>query len=81
MFGSGKEREKEWAAFEAEAIPLMADVFRVAIYLVRDCEEAEDLTQETFAQARQFVSPLHARNELPRLFNNDSLPFEQQAAV
>ena len=50
MFGS-KEREKEWAAFEAEAIPLMADVFRVAIYLVRDCEEAEDLTQETFAQA------------------------------
>ncbi len=51
MFGSGKEREKEWAAFEAEAIPLMADVFRVAIYLVRDREEAEDLTQETFAQA------------------------------
>ena len=51
MFGSGKEREKEWAAFEAEAMPLMADVFRVAIYLVRDREEAEDLTQETFAQA------------------------------
>ena len=51
MFGSGTEREKEWAAFEAEAMPLMADVFRVAIYLVRDREEAEDLTQETFAQA------------------------------
>ena len=51
MFGSSKEREKEWAAFEAEALPLMADVFRVAIYLVRDREEAEDLTQETFAQA------------------------------
>ncbi len=51
MFGSGSEREKEWAAFEAEALPLMADVFRVANYLARDCEEAEDLTQETFIQA------------------------------
>ena len=51
MFGIGREREKEWAAFEAEALPLMPDVFRVAKYLVRDREEAEDLTQETFAQA------------------------------
>ncbi len=35
MFGIGgaKEREKEWAAFEAEALPMMADVFRVANYL------------------------------------------------
>jgi len=41
MFGSGSEREKEWAAFEAEALPLMADVFRVANYLARgDREEA-----------------------------------------
>jgi RNA polymerase sigma-70 factor (ECF subfamily) len=53
MFGIGarKVREKEWAAFEAEALPLMADVFRVANYLARDRETAEDLTQETFAQA------------------------------
>ena len=51
MFGSGTEREKEWAAFEAEAIPLMADVFRTAMWLVRDHAAAEDLTQETFAQA------------------------------
>lgn len=57
MFGIGREeeeeevREKEWAAFEAEALPLMADVFRVANYLVRDRETAEDLTQETFAEA------------------------------
>ena len=51
MFGSGNEREKEWAAFEAEALPLTADVFRVANYLTRDREEAEDLTQETFIQA------------------------------
>jgi RNA polymerase sigma-70 factor (ECF subfamily) len=52
MFGIGtKEREKEWVAFEAEAVPLMADVFRVANYLARDRETAEDLTQETFAEA------------------------------
>ncbi len=52
MFGSGSERGKKWAAFEAEALPLMADVFRVANYLARgDREEAEDLTQETFIQA------------------------------
>lgn len=51
MFGLGREREKEWAAFEAEALPLMPDVYRVAYWLVRDRETAEDLTQETFAQA------------------------------
>ncbi|MGB7068159.1 MAG: RNA polymerase sigma factor [Pyrinomonadaceae bacterium] len=47
----GREREKEWSAFEAEALPLMADVFRVAKWLVRDTTEAEDLTQDTFIQA------------------------------
>ncbi len=51
MFGSKREREKEWAAFEAEAVPLMADIFRTAMWLVRDHATAEDLTQETFAQA------------------------------
>jgi len=54
MFGiGGKEKQKNWEAFEAEALPLMADVFRVANYLVRDRAEAEDLTQETFVQALQ----------------------------
>lgn len=51
MFGLGREREKEWAAFESEALPLMPDVFRVAQWLVRDRALAEDLTQETFVQA------------------------------
>ena len=51
MFGIGKEREKEWAAFEAEAVPLMPDIFRVAKWLARDTGVAEDLTQETFIQA------------------------------
>jgi len=51
MFGLGREREREWAAFESEALPLMPDVFRVAQWLVRDRALAEDLTQETFVQA------------------------------
>ncbi len=52
MFGiGGREREKNWQVFETEALPLMPDVFRVANYLTRDREEAEDLTQETFAEA------------------------------
>jgi RNA polymerase sigma-70 factor, ECF subfamily len=51
MFGSGTKGEEEWAAFEAEAMPLMADVFRTAMWLVRDHATAEDLTQETFVQA------------------------------
>ncbi|CAN5562179.1 RNA polymerase sigma factor SigR [soil metagenome] len=51
MFGLGRERENEWAAFETEALPLMPDVYRVAYWLVRDKETAEDLTQETFAHA------------------------------
>ncbi len=52
MFGVGRKREEEWAAFETEAVPLMSDVFRVANYLTRgNRETAEDLTQETFAQA------------------------------
>ncbi|MEO6052280.1 MAG: sigma-70 family RNA polymerase sigma factor [Pyrinomonadaceae bacterium] len=51
MLGIGKEREKEWAAFEAEALPCMPDVFRVAKWLAGDTSIAEDLTQETFTQA------------------------------
>ena len=47
----GREREKEWAAFESEALPLIPDVFRVALWLVRDRTLAEDLTQETFVQS------------------------------
>mgnify|MGYP001394944627 CR=1 FL=1 len=47
----GREREKEWAAFESEALPLIPDVFRVALWLVRNRTLAEDLTQETFVQA------------------------------
>lgn len=54
MFGSETqrvEREERWAAFELEALPQMADLFRIAMWLVRDRTEAEDLMQETYTQA------------------------------
>jgi RNA polymerase sigma-70 factor (ECF subfamily) len=51
MFGFGKSKTENWSDFEHEAVPLMADVYRVAMWLVRDATEAEDLTQETFTQA------------------------------
>lgn len=51
MFGIGGKQENNWAAFEAEALPLMPDVFRVARWLAGDTAVAEDLTQETFVQA------------------------------
>lgn len=81
MFGSGAERKKEWAAFETEAMPWMADVFRTAMWLAHDHAVAEDLTQETFVQALESFHRYTARNQLPRLADNDSLSFEQQAAA
>jgi RNA polymerase sigma-70 factor, ECF subfamily len=51
MLGFGKSKTENWSDFEHEALPLMADVYRVAMWLVRDATEAEDLTQETFTQA------------------------------
>lgn len=44
-------REQQWNDFEAEAMPHMADLFRIAMWLMRDHAEAEDLVQETFTQA------------------------------
>lgn len=51
MFGFSKTKTESRADFEDEALPLMTDVYRVAMWLVRDVTEAEDLTQETFTQA------------------------------
>jgi len=44
--GTGK-----WEAFEAEALPYLGDLFRFAMWLMRDQHKAEDLVQETFVQA------------------------------
>jgi RNA polymerase sigma-70 factor (ECF subfamily) len=53
MFGFRKTKDEKWLAFEAEAMPHLADLYRVAMWLVRDQAEAEDLVQETFIQALQ----------------------------
>lgn len=47
------EPPTEWNEFEAVAMPFMEDVYRVAMWLARDRDEAEDLVQETFFQALQ----------------------------
>ncbi len=51
MFGFLKDKQEELDHFEIEAMPLLGDVYRVALWLSRDVSEAEDLTQETFVQA------------------------------
>ncbi len=47
------ESERRWAKFEAEALPHLDDLSHIALWLVRDQAEAEDLVQETYTQALQ----------------------------
>ncbi len=47
------DRESHWAAFEVQALPHLSALYRVAVWLVRDRAEAEDLVQDTFMQALQ----------------------------
>jgi RNA polymerase sigma-70 factor (ECF subfamily) len=42
-----------WTAFEAEAMPHVDRLFRLAIWWERDRREAEDLVQDTLVQALQ----------------------------
>lgn len=52
MFGLSKNTAKDsWENFEREALPYSEDLYRVAMWLVRDVDEAQDLTQETLMQA------------------------------
>lgn len=41
----------EWASFEGEALPHQSDLYRIARWLLKDRNEAEDLVQETFVAA------------------------------
>ncbi len=43
----------QWADFEGVALPHLESLFRLALWLERDRHAAEDLVQETFAQALQ----------------------------
>ena len=45
------EKERLWRDFENEAMPFSADLFRVAMFLKRNRDVAEDLVQETMMQA------------------------------
>jgi len=45
--------DSPWALFEAEALPYVDQLFRLALWLERDRVEAEDLVQETFTEALQ----------------------------
>src|SRR3954466_1452005 len=47
-----------WAAFEAEALPHLDRLFRLAMWLKRNRPEAEGLGQETMIQAPQSVHRL-----------------------
>ena len=52
MFGFGKSNKKSvWEDFENEALPWMENLYRMARWMVGNETEAEDLVQETFAQA------------------------------
>ena len=52
MFRFNKTTTTEnWENFEREALSYSDDLYRVAMWLVRDVEEAQDLTQETLMQA------------------------------
>jgi RNA polymerase sigma-70 factor (ECF subfamily) len=50
---SGAETRALKAEFEATILPHLDGVFRLAMWLVRDRSEAEDVVQETFSQALQ----------------------------
>jgi RNA polymerase sigma-70 factor (ECF subfamily) len=48
-----KASDGSWAAFEAEAMPHVDRLFRLAMWWERDRREAEDLVQDTLVQALQ----------------------------
>lgn len=47
------EASGQWGDFESVAVPYLESLFRLALWLERDRPAAEDLVQETFAQALQ----------------------------
>ena len=48
---AASDTDSAWAAFEAEALPHVDRLFRLAMWFERNRPEAEDLVQETMMQA------------------------------
>ena len=46
-----RDDERVWTAFEAEALPHLDRLFRLAMWFERDRDEAEGLVQETLKKA------------------------------
>ena len=46
-----ESEDDKWQNFQTEAMPFSKDLFRVAMWLTRNPDEAEDLVQETMFQA------------------------------
>jgi RNA polymerase sigma-70 factor (ECF subfamily) len=66
--------DDDWAAFEAEALPHVDRLFRLAMWFERDRSEAEDLVQETMVQAlrsfHRFQSGTNCRAWLTAILHN-----------
>jgi RNA polymerase sigma-70 factor (ECF subfamily) len=46
-----ESESRQWTAFEAEALPHVASLFRMAMWFERNRQEAEDVVQDTLKQA------------------------------
>lgn len=49
----GRKPSADWTTFEAEVLPHVDRLFRLAMWFERDRHEAEDLVQETLTEALQ----------------------------
>jgi RNA polymerase sigma-70 factor (ECF subfamily) len=66
--GSLIDSETRWVRFESEAMPHVASLFRIAMWLTGDRMDAEDLVQETLTEAlgsfHRFASGTNCRSWL-----------------
>jgi RNA polymerase sigma-70 factor (ECF subfamily) len=73
-----------WAAFEAEALPHLDRLFRLAMWFERNRSDAEDLVQETMMQALQsfhrFQPGTNCRTWLATILVSTRLISESRAA-
>jgi DNA-directed RNA polymerase specialized sigma24 family protein len=68
------------AAFEAEALPHLDRLFRLAMWFERNRSEAEDLVQETMMQALQSFHRFQPGTKLSGLAGHDSPERAEQSS-